>query len=186
MTLVCALQKEAAGNADLREKQAAYDAAKEARGAAFSAAFAHVQEAVSKIYSDLTKSQAHKTGGRATLFSTNDAEPYLGGIQYAIVPPGKRYRVMGDCSGGERTLAALALLLAVHSYKPSPFFVFDEVRLLYTCKCCKRFVHGHVSADANALDAFSSRNPLAVTDNNRRGYCLLVCIEHSYGDACLE
>lgn len=35
---------------------------------------------------------------------------------------------MDQLSGGEKTLAALALLMAVHSYSPSPFFVLDEVR----------------------------------------------------------
>jgi hypothetical protein len=31
-------------------------------------------------------------------------------------------------AGGEKTVAALALLFAIHSYRPSPFFVLDEVR----------------------------------------------------------
>jgi len=34
---------------------------------------------------------------------------------------------MEQLSGGEKTVAALALLFAVHSFKPSPFFVLDEV-----------------------------------------------------------
>lgn len=34
---------------------------------------------------------------------------------------------MDHLSGGEKTMAALALLFAVHSYQPSPFFVLDEV-----------------------------------------------------------
>ena len=34
---------------------------------------------------------------------------------------------MEHLSGGEKTMAALALLFAVHSYQPSPFFVLDEV-----------------------------------------------------------
>jgi energy-coupling factor transporter ATP-binding protein EcfA2 len=43
------------------------------------------------------------------------------------MPPLKRYRDMEHLSGGERTIAALALLFAIHSYQPSPFFVLDEV-----------------------------------------------------------
>ena len=39
----------------------------------------------------------------------------------------KRFRDMDQLSGGEKTVAALALLFAVHSYHPSPFFVLDEV-----------------------------------------------------------
>ena len=43
------------------------------------------------------------------------------------MPPLKRFRDMENLSGGEKTMAALALLFAVHSYQPSPFFVLDEV-----------------------------------------------------------
>ncbi len=34
---------------------------------------------------------------------------------------------MSNLSGGEKTIAALALLFAIHSYLPSPFFVLDEI-----------------------------------------------------------
>src|ERR1700712_761550 len=43
------------------------------------------------------------------------------------MPPLKPFRHMEHLSGGEKTMAALALLFAVHSYQPSPFFVLDEV-----------------------------------------------------------
>jgi structural maintenance of chromosome 1 len=43
------------------------------------------------------------------------------------MPPTKRFRDMEQLSGGEKTVAALALLFALHSYRPSPFFVLDEV-----------------------------------------------------------
>jgi len=54
-------------------------------------------------------------------------EPYLAGIKYNAIPPLKRFRDMEHLSGGEKTMAALALLFAVHGYQPSPFFVLDEV-----------------------------------------------------------
>lgn len=54
-------------------------------------------------------------------------EPYLDGIKYHAMPPLKRFRDMEHLSGGEKTMAALALLFAIHSYQPSPFFVLDEV-----------------------------------------------------------
>ena len=43
------------------------------------------------------------------------------------MPPLKRFRDMEHLSGGEKTMAALALLFAIHSFQPSPFFVLDEV-----------------------------------------------------------
>ena len=54
-------------------------------------------------------------------------EPYLAGVNYHTMPPTKRFRDMEHLSGGEKTMAALALLFAIHSYQPSPFFVLDEV-----------------------------------------------------------
>lgn len=54
-------------------------------------------------------------------------EPYLEGIAYNCVAPGKRFRPMDNLSGGEKTVAALALLFAIHSRHPSPFFILDEI-----------------------------------------------------------
>lgn len=41
-------------------------------------------------------------------------EPYLYGIKYNTMPPSKRFRDMEQLSGGEKTVAALALLFAIH------------------------------------------------------------------------
>eukprot|EP00595_Chromulina_sp_UTEXLB2642_P003589 CAMPEP_0196768152 /NCGR_PEP_ID=MMETSP1095-20130614/42409_1 /TAXON_ID=96789 ORGANISM="Chromulina nebulosa, Strain UTEXLB2642" /NCGR_SAMPLE_ID=MMETSP1095 /ASSEMBLY_ACC=CAM_ASM_000446 /LENGTH=200 /DNA_ID=CAMNT_0042137345 /DNA_START=3357 /DNA_END=3956 /DNA_ORIENTATION=- len=43
------------------------------------------------------------------------------------MPPMKRFRDMDQLSGGEKTIAALALLFSIHSYRQAPFFVLDEV-----------------------------------------------------------
>ena len=43
------------------------------------------------------------------------------------MPPLKRFRDMDQLSGGEKTMAALALLFAIHTFQPAPFFVLDEV-----------------------------------------------------------
>ena len=43
------------------------------------------------------------------------------------MPPNKRFRDMEQLSGGEKTVASLSLLFAVHNVQPSPFFVLDEV-----------------------------------------------------------
>jgi structural maintenance of chromosome 1 len=81
-------------------------------------------------------------------------EPYLGGVRYNVMPPTKSFVEMEQLSGGEKTMAALALLFAIHrcveisqaqqrravrrfehqnradaegSFHPAPFFVLDEV-----------------------------------------------------------
>ncbi|KAI3889923.1 hypothetical protein MKX03_020225 [Papaver bracteatum] len=66
-------------------------------------------------------------GGTAYLNLENEDDPFLHGIKYTTMPPTKRFHDMEQLSGGEKTVAALALLFSIHSYKPSPFFILDEV-----------------------------------------------------------
>ena len=93
----------------------------------FEKAFNHIKEQIKDTYRELTKSQQTPLGGQAYLDVENEEEPYLEGVKYHAMPPLKRFRDMEHLSGGEKTMAALALLFAVHSYQPSPFFVLDEV-----------------------------------------------------------
>ena len=51
---------------------------------------------------------------QAILTADNLEEPYLGGINYNCVAPGKRFMSMDNLSGGEKAIAALALLFAIH------------------------------------------------------------------------
>lgn len=90
-------------------------------------AFSHISEQIDKVYKDLTKNSVFPLGGTAYLTLEDLDEPYLEGIKYHAMPPMKRFRDMEQLSGGEKSVAALALLFAIHSYKPSPFFVLDEV-----------------------------------------------------------
>lgn len=93
----------------------------------FMEAFNHISQKIDIIYKELTKSPASPLGGSAYLDLEDSEEPYNSGIKYHAMPPMKRFRDMELLSGGEKTMAALALLFAIHSYQPSPFFVLDEV-----------------------------------------------------------
>ncbi|KAL4379837.1 hypothetical protein GQ457_02G003900 [Hibiscus cannabinus] len=111
------------------EKQAAdaYNSVKQRRYELFMEAFNHISSNIDRIYKQLTKSGTHPLGGTAYLNLENEDDPFLHGIKYTAMPPTKRFRDMEQLSGGEKTVAALALLFSIHSYRPSPFFILDEV-----------------------------------------------------------
>ncbi|KAL0933019.1 smc1 protein [Colletotrichum truncatum] len=114
--------------AALKAARDAFNHVKAQRYELFNKAFTHIQEQISHVYKDLTRSEAYPLGGQAYLDIEEDTDtPYLSGIKYHAMPPLKRFRDMEHLSGGEKTMAALALLFAIHSYQPSPFFVLDEV-----------------------------------------------------------
>ncbi|KIR26910.1 cohesin complex subunit psm1 [Cryptococcus deuterogattii LA55] len=103
-----------------------FQAIKKKRCDLFNKAYNHMSEVIDKIYKDLTKSQ-NQVGGTAWFTLEEAEEPYLSGVNYSTMPPGKRFAEMEQLSGGEKTMAALALLFAIHSFHPAPFFVLDEV-----------------------------------------------------------
>lgn len=57
---------------------------------------------------------AKNASAQAFLGPENPEEPYLDGINYNCVAPGKRFQPMSNLSGGEKTIAALALLFGIH------------------------------------------------------------------------
>jgi len=66
-------------------------------------------------------------GGAATLRLTDAENPNECGIDLICQPPGKRLQNVLLLSGGEKALTALALLIAIFRYQPSPFCILDEV-----------------------------------------------------------
>ncbi len=66
-------------------------------------------------------------GGEGRLVLTDPDDMLLTGIEVEVRPAGKRVSRLSLLSGGERSLAALAFLLAVFRARPSPFYVLDEV-----------------------------------------------------------
>ena len=104
-----------------------FNKVKSQRSELFMKAFTHISERIDSIYKELTKSNESPLGGSAYLTLEDEDEPYLAGIKYHAMPPMKRFRDMDLLSGGEKTMAALALLFAIHSYQPAPFFVLDEI-----------------------------------------------------------
>jgi chromosome segregation protein len=66
-------------------------------------------------------------GGQAYLRLTDELNQAESGIDIVASPPGKRLQNVLLLSGGEKALAALALLVGIFQYQPSPFCILDEV-----------------------------------------------------------
>lgn len=98
-------------------------------------------------------------GGRASLELTADEDPLDAGIEIQVRPPGKELRSINLLSGGERTLTALALLLAVFQSRPSPFCLLDEVDAALDDANVERFI--------DAVNHFTGDTQFVVVTHNR-------------------
>ncbi len=86
----------------------------------FMETFNRVAESFEHYFSKLT-------GGRGWLRLENPDNPFEGGIEMILAFPGKQPRSSRAASGGEKSVAAVALLLALQGLTPADFYVFDEV-----------------------------------------------------------
>jgi chromosome segregation protein len=86
------------------------------------AVFEHVNNNFSRVYEIL------QPAGSGKLRMENPKNPFEGGLEMDCVPPGKSKKTrLDNLSGGEKSMAALALILAIQDYEPSPFYYLDEV-----------------------------------------------------------
>jgi len=87
----------------------------------FNAMFALVKAAFEDVYGQLFP------GGQAKMWQTDPQKLAETGIEIAVQPPGKKMMALATLSGGERAMAASALIFALIRVKPSPFYLLDEV-----------------------------------------------------------
>ena len=87
----------------------------------FAEAFADTKAAFEKVFPVLFP------GGTGSIFLTDPENMLTTGIEVTVKPVGKRIERLSLLSGGERSLAAVALLIAIFKARPSPFYVMDEV-----------------------------------------------------------
>jgi chromosome segregation protein len=66
-------------------------------------------------------------GGDGRLILTDPDNPLTTGVDVEARPPGKRVKRLSLLSGGEKSLTAVAMLVAIFKARPSPFYVLDEV-----------------------------------------------------------
>jgi chromosome segregation protein len=87
----------------------------------FTAAFHDTAEQFERIFARLFP------GGEGRLLLTDPDDMLATGIEVEARPPGKKVKRLSLLSGGERSLTAVALLVAIFKARPSPFYVMDEV-----------------------------------------------------------
>ena len=87
----------------------------------FSEAFADVSKAFEATFERLFP------GGEGRLVLTEPDDMLNTGVEVEARPPGKRIKRLSLLSGGERSLVAVAFLVALFKARPSPFYILDEV-----------------------------------------------------------
>ncbi|OQV19092.1 Structural maintenance of chromosomes protein 4 [Hypsibius exemplaris] len=93
----------------------------EMRTREFLASFEVIQAKLKKTYNYLTH------GGDADLMPVNNTNIFGDGIEFGVRPPNKSWKMISNLSGGEKTLSSLSLIFALHHYKPTPFYIMDEI-----------------------------------------------------------
>lgn len=89
--------------------------------AIFASAFDDTQAAFAQVFPVLFP------GGSGSIQLTDPDDLLTTGIEVSVKPAGKKIERLSLLSGGERSLAAVALLIAIFKARPSPFYIMDEV-----------------------------------------------------------
>lgn len=87
----------------------------------FMEGFGHITLKLKEMYQMIT------LGGDAELELVDSLDPFSEGIVFSVRPPRKSWKNIANLSGGEKTLSSLALVFALHHYKPTPLYVMDEI-----------------------------------------------------------
>ncbi|MBL7497022.1 AAA family ATPase [Frankia nepalensis] len=99
-------------------------------------------------------------GGEGRLVLTDPEDMLATGIEVEARPPGKKVKRLSLLSGGERSLTALALLLAIFRARPSPFYVLDEVEAALDDRNLGRLL--------NAIEGLRQKSQLIIITHQKR------------------
>ncbi|XP_057491270.1 structural maintenance of chromosomes protein 4 [Actinidia eriantha] len=98
-----------------------YDDLRKKRLDEFMAGFNTISLKLKEMYQMIT------LGGDAELELVDSLDPFSEGVVFSVRPPKKSWKNIANLSGGEKTLSSLALVFALHHYKPTPLYVMDEI-----------------------------------------------------------
>ncbi|KAL0014881.1 hypothetical protein SO802_001950 [Lithocarpus litseifolius] len=98
-----------------------YDEWRKKRLDEFMAGFNAISLKLKEMYQMIT------LGGDAELELVDSLDPFSEGVVFSVRPPKKSWKNIANLSGGEKTLSSLALVFALHHYKPTPLYVMDEI-----------------------------------------------------------
>ena len=122
------VEEHAARSSDLQSAITQRDAAKKRcdemrrlRLEGFMEGFSAISLRLKEMYQMITM------GGNAELELVDSLDPFSEGILFSVMPPKKSWKNISNLSGGEKTLSSLALVFALHHYKPTPLYVMDEI-----------------------------------------------------------
>ncbi|WVO23287.1 uncharacterized protein IAS62_004637 [Cryptococcus decagattii] len=101
--------------------KARYDELRKVRLEEFMAGFTAITAKLKEMYQMITM------GGNAEIELIDSMDPFSEGVVLSIMPPKKSWRAIANLSGGEKTLASLALVFALHVFKPTPLYFMDEI-----------------------------------------------------------
>jgi len=103
------------------EQKQKYDGLRKLRLDEFMAGFSLISMKLKEMYQMIT------LGGNAELELVDSMDPFSEGIIFSVMPPKKSWKNISNLSGGEKTLSSLALVFALHVFKPTPLYFMDEI-----------------------------------------------------------
>ncbi|KAG7097671.1 hypothetical protein E1B28_004997 [Marasmius oreades] len=103
------------------DKKKQYDDLRKQRLEEFMAGFSAISLKLKEMYQMITM------GGNAELELVDSMDPFSEGIIFSVMPPKKSWKNISNLSGGEKTLSSLALVFALHVFKPTPLYFMDEI-----------------------------------------------------------
>ena len=140
-----------------------YEALRGQRLEMFMSGFGVISLKLKEMYQMIT------LGGDAELELLDSLDPFSEGIVFSVRPPKKSWKNISNLSGGEKTLSSLALVFALHHYKPTPLYVMDEIDAALVSGVASLFFHAidPISLYLAVVVTAHSANPQSTSPSRR-------------------